>query len=205
MLEKLIDRVVAAAAADADDLVAARAEWDERTGKVHDDDPLYEERSTAFVEWFALERAGRDGRVPVERALAALPAGDPDRDGLALLGGTHRSLFAVRRATGPHLELDDLLTGCVFRVFERRQPLGLAEGDLFEARVCARPDASGEVLLTRAIQHYPREARVALEARDRDASRAETLFRLARLRWKAARWGHVAPERIYGGSEDGGE
>jgi hypothetical protein len=205
-LEKLIDRVVADSAADTEDLLAARAEWDERSGKVHDDDPLYEERSTAFVEWFALERPGKDGLAPVERLLARLPATDEDREGLRLLSHTHRSLFAVRRVRAPHVELEDLLTNCMFRVYERRQPLGLNEGDVFEARLCARADASGDVLLTRAIQHHPPAARLALEAR-RDESRTATLFRLARLRWKAARWGHVPAERIYqeGEPEDGHE
>jgi hypothetical protein len=201
-LEKLIDRVVAEAAADTEDLKAARAEWDERTGKVHDDEPLYEERSTAFVEWFALERPGGAGLTPVERLLQRLPEDDADRAGLALLARTHRSFFVVRRVRAPHVELEDLLTGCWFRVFERRQPLGLDEGDVFEARLCARADASGDVLLTRAIQFHPPEARLALPGHHREAKREDTLFRLARLRWKAARWGHVPPERIYSQTDD---
>jgi hypothetical protein len=202
MIDKLIDRVVTEAAARSDELMAARKEWDELTGKVFDDDPLYEERSAAFLEWYALERLGSDGRSPIERTLAALPANDPDREGMRLLCRTHRSLFTVRRAKEPYLELDDLLSGCAFRVYERRHPLGLAEGDVFEARLCARADYSGEVLMTRALQHHPREARAAIEQiAAEQAPRTDTLFRLARLRWKAARWGHVAPERIYRGED----
>jgi hypothetical protein len=206
VLAQLIERVVTQAAARADELVAARDDWDARAGKVYDDDPLYEERSGAFLEWFALERRGSDGRSPVERLIATLPADDPDRVGFALLARTHRSLFAVRAVNEQRVELDDLLGGGLFRVFERRQPLGLQEGDIFEARLCARPDASGEVLLTKAIQHHPREARAALEeiaveSRRLAEPRETVLFRIAKLRWKAARWGHVQPDRIYRGED----
>ncbi len=206
MIAQLIERVVTEAAARAEELVSARDDWDARAGKVYDDDPLYEERSVAFLEWFALERGGADGRAPVERLVAALPPADPDREGLTLLARTHRSLFVVRDVAEQRVELDDLLGGGLFRVFERRQPLGLDEGDVFEARLCARPDASGEVLLTRAIQHHPREARAAIEelaahARAAGEPREAVLFRLAKLRWKAARWGHVLPDRIYRGED----
>ena len=204
VIDQLIDRVIADAASRADELVAARNEWDELAGKVHDDEPLYEERTTAFLEWYGLERKTSEGRSPIERVLAATAVDDPDREGLRLLSRTHRSLFAVLRVKEPHLELEDLLTGCIFRVYERRQPLGFTEGDVFEARLCARADLSGDVLMTRALQHHPREARAALEEIAAEgAPRAETLFKLARLRWKAARWGHVAPERIYRGQDAG--
>jgi len=60
------------------------------------------------------------------------------------------------------------------------------------------------VLLTRAIQHHP-PARGSRSEGRRDESRTATLFRLARLRWKAARWGHVPAERIYKeGEPEGG-
>ncbi|HVQ26700.1 MAG TPA: hypothetical protein VMV01_16040 [Planctomycetota bacterium] len=202
MLDQLINRVVQHAATRADELVAARRQWDELTGKVFDDDPLYEERTAGFLEWYALERPGPDGKTPLEDLLAHLSPADPDREGLRLLLGTYRSLFIVRATEEQHLELEDLIGGAIFRVFERRQPLGLSEGDLFEARLCPRSDASGDVLLTRALQHHPREAREAVEAiASGRPPREETLFKLARLRWKAARWGHVSPERIYHGDD----
>ncbi len=203
-LQSLLEGVIAAAASDAPELLAARAEWDARSGKVFHDDPLYEERTAAFLEWFALERVGPDGRTYIERHLLAATA---DRDALTLLSRTHRSLFRVRDVAEQHVMLDDLLTGCRFNVFERRSPFALDEGDVFEARLCPRPDTSGEVLLTRGIQHHPREAADAiaeLTAASRLAreSRDEALFRLAKLRWKSARWGHVQPGRIYRGDAE---
>ncbi|MEO6951866.1 MAG: hypothetical protein ABI321_08640 [Polyangia bacterium] len=203
-LQSLMEGVVAAAAADGPGLIAARAEWDARSGKVFDDDPLYEERTTAFLEWFALERVDGAGLTYIERHLQTVTEG---RDALTLLSRTHRSLFRVRQVDEQQFVLDDLLTGCRFSVHERRTPLALNEGDIFEARLCPRPDASGEVLLTRAIQHHPREAadviaELAEESRKNCERRDEALFRLAKLRWKSARWGHVQPERIYRGDAE---
>ena len=97
-LQALLDRVVTEAAAHAGELVAAREEWDARTGKVFDDDPLYEERTAAFLEWYVLERGAEAGPTFVERALHA--ATDGDRQGLTLLSRTHRSLFLVREIDG---------------------------------------------------------------------------------------------------------
>jgi hypothetical protein len=203
-LQALLDRVITDAAAHAGELVDAREEWDARSGKVFDDDPLYEERTAAFLEWFVLERGGASGPTFIERALAQ--ASDEEREGLTLLSRTHRSLFRIREIDGQHLELDDLLTGCRFRVYERRTPLALSEGDVFEARLCPKIEASGEVVLTRGMQHHPREAadaivELARSSRDSQERRDEALFRLAKLRWKAARWGHVQPDRIYRGDE----
>ena len=169
-----------------------------------DDDPLYEERTTAFLEWFALERVDESGLTFIERHLGG--AGE-HRDALTPLSRTHRSLFRVREVDEHHIVLDDVLTGCRFRVHERRAPLALEEGDIFEARLCPRPDASGDVLLTRAIQHHPREAAQAIAALAEQSRlgrerRDEALFRFAKLRWKSARWGHVQPERIYRGDAE---
>ena len=73
--------------------------------------------------------------------------------------------------------------------------------------MCSRPDTSGDVLLTRGIQHHPREAADAIaelaeQSRAQGERRDEALFRLAKLRWKSARWGHVQPERIYRGDAE---
>ena len=203
-LQSLMEAVIAAAASNGEELLAARAEWDARSGKVFHDDPLYEERTTAFLEWFAVERVDGSGRTFIERHLRGVTE---DRDALTLLSRTHRSLFRVRQVDEQRLVLDDLLTGCRFNVHERRAPIALAEGDIFEARLCSRPDTSGDALLTRGIQHHPREAADAIaelaeQSRTRGERRDEALFRLAKLRWKSARWGHVQPERIYRGDAE---
>src|SRR5262249_47326758 len=76
MLSEVLDRLIAFAARDEAELVRGREEWAESAGRVFDDDPLYEERAVAFLEWFSLERPGPDGRVPAARFLAEEPLAD---------------------------------------------------------------------------------------------------------------------------------
>jgi hypothetical protein len=206
MLAQVLDRVIAFAARDERALVAAREEWSERAGKVFDDDPLYEERTTAFLEWYALEREGADGRLPVERFLASERLDDVDGQWARALGRSHRSLFEVRELGEGQITVDDLLAGNAFEVTERRKLPGIANGEIFEARVVANVITPPEVLFTRAFQFHPREAasevrRIAGRSRAQNEPRAETLFRLLRLRLKALRYGHVAAAKIYAEKE----
>lgn len=113
----LFDELVARAASDEADLVAAREEWGQATGRVHPEHELYAERSDAFVEWFVLERRSlQDGLTWVERGLverqraAALPGskGDAKDDAkddtigaYRALRAAHRSLFQVAAARVP--------------------------------------------------------------------------------------------------------
>ena len=58
----------------------ARREYEERRGKVHQDDELWEAWSAAFVEWFVVERVAPATDVPPARAARyreLRDAGDP--------------------------------------------------------------------------------------------------------------------------------
>lgn len=206
MLSAVLDRVIAFAARREPELLAAREEWAERAGRVFDDDPLYEERTTAFLEWFALDRPSTsdpgDPRTPADRFLAEEPLDDLEGRWAHALGRSHRSLFLVRELGKGMLLLDDLLGGSHLEITERRRLPGIAEGEVFEARVVANVATPPELLFTRAFQFHPREAaaelkRIGADARERNLGREETLFRLLRARLKALRYGHVPPGRIY--------
>lgn len=205
MIAEILDRVIAFAARDEAELVRGREEWADRAGKVFDDDSLYEERATAFLEWFALERAGSDGRIPGERFLAEERLDDLEGRWVDALLNSHRSLFEVQQMKPGLLALDDLLGGGSFQVTERRKLHGVAEGEVFEARLVPNVVSAPELLFTRAFQFHPREAaaevkRHAEKARKAGTPRAEVLFELARLRLKALRYGHVDAAKIYAGS-----
>jgi hypothetical protein len=204
MLSEVLDRLIAFAARDEAELVRGREEWAESAGRVFDDDPLYEERAVAFLEWFSLERPGPDGRVPAARFLAEEPLADLEGRWAEALRTSHRSLFQVQALGEGRIVVDDLLGGGAFEVTERRRLPGVAEGEVFEARIVADVVSPPAVLFTRALQFHPRQAadelrRQAARARKQGERRQETLFRLARLRLKALRYGHVAPQKIYAG------
>jgi hypothetical protein len=207
MLATVLERVIAFAARDEPELMRAREEWDERAGRVFHDDPLYEERTTAFLEWYALERLGVDGRTPAERLRGPQNHGPSDElqeRWIAALTATHRSLFAVREQREGELLLDDLLGGGAFLVAERRRLPGIEEGEILEARLTANVATPPELLFTRAFQFHPAEAKAELKrqaqaAREAKLPRDEALFRLLRLRLKALRYRHVSADRIYRG------
>ena len=206
MIAEILDRVIAFAARDEGELVRGREEWAEKAGRVFDDDSLYEERTTAFLEWLALERPAADGRIPGERFLAEERLDDLQGRWVDALLNSHRSLFEVKQLKAGGLLLDDLLGGGQFLVTERRKLPGVAEGEIFEARLIPNVVSPPELLFSRAFQFHPREAaaevrRHAEAARKAAAPRPEILFKLARLRLKALRYGHVAAAKIYAGDD----
>jgi hypothetical protein len=199
---QVLDRVIAFAARDEAETVRAREEWAEKAGRVFDDDMLYEERTTAFLEWYALERPLPDGKVPAQRFLAEEPLDDREGQWAHALATSHRSLFEVREVHEGVILLDDLLGGGAFAVTERRRLPGVEPHEILEARLVANVVSPPELLFTRAFQFHPPEARAELKrqaerARKAGEPRGETLFRLLRLRLKALRYKHVTPDKIY--------
>jgi hypothetical protein len=202
ILVQMLDRMIAFAAREEQELVAAREEWGEKAGRVFDDDALYEERTTAFLEWYALERPLAGGKLPAERFIAEEKLDDKELGWAQALSRSHRSLFEVREVGEGHILLDDLIGGGAFSVTERRRLPGVEPTEIFEARLIANPNTPPELLFTRAFQFHPREARSELKrhaerARKAGESPAETLFRLLRLRLKAVRYRHVSADKIY--------
>jgi hypothetical protein len=218
----LYDDLIRRATQDASALLAARKEWEARTGTVGPDHDLYAERSDAFVEWFLIERRDESGHTPVEQALRAhhgeAASGGADAAFASLLvalRSSQRSLFRVVRLRPGGLLLDDLLGGARFAVEERRSLPGVLPGDVFEARLIPDPDALGRLVLGRAVLFHPREATAVLTQRASLARaglaaacrvdenpRTSFLEQLLRLRLRALTYRHVSPARIYGLSDD---
>jgi hypothetical protein len=206
MLAPVLERVIAFAARDDGELMRAKEEWAERAGRIFDDDPLYEEWTSAFLEWYALDRVGAVGRRPVERFLSEGRLDDLEGRWAWALGRSQRSLFGLREITDGVIVVDDLLGGAQLEVAERRKLAGLTIGDVFESRVVADIAAPPKLLFSRSFQFHPREAApqirlLAATARSDGEERAETLFRLLRLRLRARHYKHVDAARIYAGSE----
>jgi hypothetical protein len=203
MLAEVLDRLIAYAAGDEAELLAAREAWAQAAGRVFDDDPLYEERTVAFLEWYVLDRPSPDGFTPAERFLRADPALPSETLAwVTALAHSHRTLLQLRRLREGALTVDDLLGGGSFEVTERRRMAGFEEGEIFEARLVADVDNPPSVLFARAFQFHPREAqrpilRIATRAARERWPREATLFRLLQLRLKALRYRHVSADKIY--------
>jgi hypothetical protein len=203
LLVGVVDRLVErfAAGRHEAEAAAARADWYDRRGKVHEDEPLWEAWTQGFLEWFVLERplAGA-GRPPAAVALAR----DPDTAAtLRACLGSHRSLFEVRALAPGRIELDDLLGGARFAVAERRALPGVGRGDVLEARLFG---LAGEVCFGRAFCFHPTGTRDAILGRlagrpGGAAARLAALDELAELRVRCEHYRHVPPVRVYEAAE----
>ncbi len=203
----LLDDLVArfADTGDSADLVAARADHDERRGRVFEDEDLWESWSQAFLEWYVLERplagsgATPDGsRPPAVLALAEQP--DPESAAaLRALCRSHRSLFEIRALRPGGVDLHDLIGGGEFRVDEARALYGVEVGDVAELRLVG---FAGRVLFGRTFCYHPTGTRDAIarhvaRIRSGGGDRRQAMDFCAGLRVRCERYRHVQAVRVY--------
>jgi hypothetical protein len=200
-LDEVIELLYGRHTADAEAAHDARRAYEERRGKVHQDDELWEAWSAAFVEWYVVERAAPGTGEPLAaqtyRALAA--AGDPRAAAARALLTSQRSLFEVRAMARGRIELLDLLGGAVFHVDEQRALHGVELGDVAELRLVG---LAGEVRFGRTFIYHPKAARAAIVERARallaeGASRRDAIDHIAQLRVQVTRYRHMPAARVY--------
>lgn len=199
-IEHLLELLVRRYAADSAKAHAARAEYEGRRGKVHQDDELWEAWSAAFVEWYVVECATERGQTAVARWLTEEEAASAQERRVAeALATSHRSLFEVRQMARGRVELLDLLGGAEFSVVEPRALFGVEVGDVAELRLLG---VEGEVYFGRTFVYHPRAARAAIVERASamlaaGASRREVIDRVAGARVTLTRYRHVPVARVY--------
>ncbi len=200
-LEAVTEELYARHTVDAAAAGAARREYEERRGKVHQDDELWEPWSAAFVEWFVVERVVAGSTLPpaalTYRELQT--AGDPRAEIVRALVTSHRSLYEVRAIARGRIELLDLLGGAELHVAEQRALHGVEVGDVAELRVLG---IGGEVRFGRTFVYHPKAARGAIVERARamlanGASRRDVIDQIAQLRVQVTRYRHMPPARVY--------
>jgi hypothetical protein len=201
LLDAVAELLYARHTADAEAASAARREYEERRGRVHQDDELWEPWSAAFVEWYVVERVGggetRPAAAATYRELAA--AGDPRADAVAALVTSHRSLFEIRAMARGRIELLDLLGGAAFNVDEQRALHGVEVGDIAELRLIG---LAGEVQFGRTFIYHPKAARAAIVERAHamlatGSTRRDIIDHVAQLRVHVTRYRHMPVARVY--------
>ncbi|MEZ4369133.1 MAG: hypothetical protein R2939_23040 [Kofleriaceae bacterium] len=137
------------------------------------------------MEWYVVERAADDdGRPLAARSLVAEAA---DREVVAALCTSHRSLFELRAVRAGQVELRDLIGGATFAVDEVGEVgalVGVNVGDVAELRLVG---VDGHVRFGRTFVFHPALARDAIVARIRAGlvagrRRGELVDEVARLR-----------------------
>ncbi len=207
MYQTSLDWISAWATSDAfrDEIARARKEYFLRTGgEVFEDDKSVESRLTAFHEWYLFERPldGR-GQAPVD-AFVADHRAELSPDELRAFEGlqaTIHGIFELKRpAKKERLKVRELCSGKDYEVFERRHTVGLAKGDLFEARLV--PDGP-DLVFSPAFLYHPREARKAILAvvkrrlKQGPIPRLDFIHQLSSMALKYERYRNVPVESIY--------
>jgi hypothetical protein len=205
-LDQVIEDLYARHTTDTEDTGLARRDYEERRGKVHQDDELWEAWSAAFVEWYVVERATSTGGpgAPLPPAVTSYrelrAAGDASRAELvAALITSQRSLYEVRAMVRGRIELLDLLGGAELHVSEQRQLHGVEVGDVAELRLIG---VRGEVRFGRTFIYHPKAARGAIVERARamlakGATRRDVIDQIAQLRVQVSRYRHMPAPRVY--------
>src|ERR1043166_3540575 len=201
LLDEVIEILYARHTTDAEAASIARREYEERRGKVHQEDELWEPWSAAFVEWYVVERIAAGERHPpaarTYRELAA--AGDPRAAVVRALVTSQRSLFEIRAIARGRIELLDLLGGAVFHVDEQRALHGVEVGDVAELRLVGMP---GEIQFGRTFIYHAKAARTAIVDRARamlagGSTRRDVIDHIAQLRVQVTRYRHMPVARVY--------
>ncbi|MCA9672373.1 MAG: hypothetical protein KC503_42555 [Myxococcales bacterium] len=184
----------------ASEIAAARGEFDERRGRVFDDDELFTLHMSLFLEWYCLERSlSGSGRTPVLDRLASGADLDAESHARHLrLACSQRGLFEVTRSDAERetVVVHDLVRGAMFRL---EGVVGVEAGEVFEGRVM--PDA-GRVILGPVVLFHPREARERIAALVTAAPPAqreslEIVDRIAEMRLRYGRFRNIAVHHIY--------
>lgn len=200
LLDEVTEELYGQHTSDSEAAGLARREYEERRGKVHQEDELWEAWSAAFVEWYVIERAGDGGMPAAVRTYRQLrDAGDPKAAVVGALITSQRSLFEVRALGKGSIEVLDLLGGAEFHVDEQRQMVGVEVGDVAELRLVG---AGNQVRFGRTFIYHPKAARAAIVERARGmlakgASRRDVIDQIAQLRVQVTRYRHMPPARVY--------
>ena len=107
-LGMVLDELVAEHTTDEVAVVAARKLYEERRGRVFEDEELWEVWSAGFVEWFVVEHVPEGATVPAATAslVRAREAGDVRRAAAIRAWLTsHRSLWSVEKLGAGIVEL----------------------------------------------------------------------------------------------------
>jgi len=201
-LDDVLDDLIAEHTADADRVVAARREYEERRGRVFQEEELWEKWSAAFVEWYVVERVVDGGALPPAAASLrrARDEGDAERArAIRAWLTSHRSLFEIQLVTPSRVELLDLLGGALISVPDPQALIGATVGDVVELRVVGHV---GVVHFGRTFVFHPRGARDAILAHARrilgsGADRRAVLDHVASLRVNVERYRHMSPAKVY--------
>jgi hypothetical protein len=204
--QPILDELVvwATPAGHQDDLLVARAYFNEQAGEVFEDDRQLEQRMAAFLEYYVCDRvAPWLGKTPARARYEQALREEPPERAAAFRAWTEtiHGLFEVRRLEKGRARVRHLYSGIDFDVTERRQIVGLAKGDVLEARLVP---FAGDFHFSSSYCWHPRSAAALIRAEVRrrlDLAQGQKeqllVWDCAQRALKADRYRQIAIEKIY--------
>ena len=186
-----------------EDLLAAKADYFQKTGEVFEDDKIFEARMAGFLDHYLFDRVlPLTGMTPAQEFAQLKRAQDADQAGMyEAFTRTVHGLFQVRKLGKGYVRLRELFSGKDHDVSERRTMAGLEKGDLLEARLIP---CDGTLLFSQAFTFHPRETSKAILAEVKRRKKKEPERAPVELTWecakravKAERYRQLPVERIY--------
>lgn len=144
------------------DIRLAREEFHRLTGEFDEGEPWFELRMTMFHDWYLLDREDRDGKTPAQRFLEenSDSLDDVEEKQFWDLTVTLRSAFILKKIRGEDLLLDDMILGGRWLARWTLPMVGLAVGDIIDARIVL---VDGALTTGRGTVLHLREARESVE------------------------------------------
>jgi hypothetical protein len=176
------------------EIARARSEYAERTGRVFEEDEIFEARTLSFLEWYALERPLEGAGMPPVAGLAPATVDDHLRAAWLAWATSHRSLYDVARLRDGDVRLHDLVGGARFAVDERRRCTGSrwATSSSAAGRLAPQGALRPHLLLSpgRGKEGHRRPRAPVLAG---GGTRADAVDAVAALRVRSLRYKHVEP------------
>ncbi len=182
-----------------DEVTKARDSYSDSRGRVFEDDEEWESFTSAFLEWYVVERSWKDEGLCPALLAASSEHDESKRAALLALASGQRSLVEIRKLGKNRIDLVDLIGNGAFSVREERSLVGMNVGDIVELRLYG---FQGVVSLGRTFVYHPAGVASAIVSliqkyQGQGLSRAESVDRLAALRLRSQRYRHVPAVRMY--------
>lgn len=185
------------------ELLSAKGEYVRLTGEVYEDDKSFEQRMASFLDYYLFDRKGsRTGKTPAQEFYEERSrSGDGSAEAYRGFTETRHGLFEVRKLGTGMVRLRELFSGKDSDVTERRHMVGLAKGDIIEARLIP---FGGHFLFSGAFCYHPKAACTAIrkevkrrKKKEPDRSPEELAWECAKMALKVDRYRQIAVEKIY--------
>jgi hypothetical protein len=208
-LQEMHERLLAWAGADTrkESLLAARQAYFAAFGEPNEEDKSFELRMNGLLDFYLFDFRDGRSRTALEQFVLdpenALAADESDR--YRELSNNVHGLFEVRRIRPGELRVRDVFSGQDHDIVERRQVVGLAKGDLIEARLLP---FEGRFWFSGAFLYHPQAVRKRIlgevkrlrKESGKNGSQPDVkafLALLSRMAFKLERYRNVKIESIY--------